>query len=217
MKLEYIGRVSLKKTLHLPFTSINFLIKKIFLLFTIVLIGCQQKPGVKRWWTTEDSLRIVNEIVAHRAEADSFFRNDPDSPFNHDSTIHYEGIKWFPPDIRFYFRSRLYRYDNPETVSVFGTKGEERKELKYGYFLLYIDATKQKLNVYKFTPYDAKRYEVYKNLLSVWFTDETTGKETYEVGRYIEIGDENSDANHIYAMYNELKFAPYARWMGGGL
>ena len=164
------------------------------------------------WWTGEDSLRIVNEIAAHRAEADSFFRNDPDSPFNHDSMTHYEGIKWFPPDVRFYFRSRLYRYDNPETVSVFGTKGEERRELKYGYFLLYFDGMKQNLNVYKFTPYDAKRYEVYKNLLSVWFTDETTGKETYEVGRYVEIGDEEPDANHIYIINFNNAYNPYCAY-----
>ena len=187
--------------------------KIFFFLIIVMLTGCQQQqPAVNRWWTTEDSLRIMNEIAVHRQEANDFFNNDPNSPFNADSTIHYDGIKWFPPDIRFYFRSKLYRHEHPETVIVFGTKGEERKELKYGYFILFFERQRHTLNVYKFTPYDAKRYELYKNLLSVWFTDETTGKETYEVGRYVEIGDEDPDINHIYTINLNNAYNPYCAY-----
>ena len=88
----------------------------------------------------------------------------------------------------------------------------KRKELKYGYFLLFFNGQRHKINVYKFTPYDSRRFETYRNLLSVWFTDATTGKETYEVGRYIEIGDESPDINHLYIINLNNAYNPYCAY-----
>ncbi len=173
--------------------------------------GCVNSHPPNHWWTTEDSLNIVNEILAHRADVDSSFRNDSDSPFNKDASIRFEGIKWFPADIHYYFQSRLYRYETPETVSVFGTKGDERREVKYGYFLLNVEGKNHRLNVYKFTPHE-KEYVANRDLLSVWFTDETTGKETYHVGRYLEVGNEHSDPEHRYIIDLNNAYNPYCAY-----
>jgi uncharacterized protein (DUF1684 family) len=177
-----------------------------------LITGCQQKPAVSHWWTLQDSIRIMNEIAAHRHDAEHFFRDDPNSPFYGDSTITYTGIKWFRPDIRYYFQSKLYRYEHPETVIVLGTHGEERKQLRYGYFLLNFEGNEHRLNVYKFTAHDPEQYAMYKNLLSVWFTDETTGNETYEVGRYVEIGDEAPTADHLYTINLNNAYNPYCAY-----
>jgi uncharacterized protein (DUF1684 family) len=164
-----------------------------------------------------DSIGIVNDNLAHRAEADSFFRYADDSPFKRDTTIEYHGIKWFPIDVRFRSVSLLHRYAKPETVIVMGTKGEERKQLRYGFFTIkvpgeYDQPIVLKLNVYKFTPYDAKRYALYKNVLSVWLTDETSGKETYGVGRYVEVGDENPDPDYWYVVDLNKCYNPYCAY-----
>ena len=160
----------------------------------------------------EQDKKLVKEILVHRAEADSAFRHDPTSPFNRDSTLHYDGIKWFPPDVRYYFASKLFRYADPETVIIFGTKGEERNHLKYGYFKFLFRAKEYRLNVYKFTATDPERYKLYKNYLSVWFTDETTGKETYHVGRYVDVGEENSDTNFLYTLNLNHAYNPYCAY-----
>src|SRR6266404_5290746 len=105
------------------------------LLLLLLADGCArrlQTPSL----SPQDSLRIVGQILTHRAEADSFFRSSPDSPFNRDTTIRYRGISWYPPDVRFTVRSLLFRYANPESVTVGGTKGEERRVVKYGYFII---------------------------------------------------------------------------------
>lgn len=166
----------------------------------------------QRLWLTADSLRVLQEITTQRAEMDSFFRYDPDSPFHRDTSIEYAGVRWFPPDMKYYLESKLYLYANPETVFVMGTHGEERKHLKYGYFLLSIDGKELRLNVYKFILSDEKRYALYKDHLNVWFTDRTTGKETYEVGRYIDVGTESPDPDFVYTVNFNNAYNPYCAY-----
>ena len=167
--------------------------------------------------TPADSLMIVQDNLTHRAEADSFFRNNADSPFKKDTTIEYHSVNWFPIDPRYRDVSRLHRYVNAETVIVLGTKGEERKQLRYGYFAITVpddhgQPVVLKMNVYKFTPYDTKRYALYKDALSVWFTDETTGKETYGVGRYVDVGNEDADPDHSYIIDFNKAYNPYCAY-----
>jgi uncharacterized protein len=154
----------------------------------------------------------VHEILSYRAHVDSSFRYDLDSPFNKDTSVRFTGIKWFPPDIRFYFVSKLHRYDRAETVIVLGTKGEEREHLKYGYFILNYEGKAHRLNVYKFTASDTERYLLYKDYLSVWFTDQTTGKETYGVGRYVEVGREKKDPDFLYVINLNNAYNPYCAY-----
>ena len=176
------------------------------------LTSCTKQRSTPQHFSQTDSIRIINEIVAHRSEVDSAFRFDPSSPFKRDSGNNFDGIKWFPPDVRYYFKSKLFRYEKPEVMSIYGTKGEERKHLKYGYFAILFDGKEYRLNVYKFTASDPQRYQRYKNYLSVWFTDETTGKETYNVGRYVEVGDENTDPDFLYVINFNNAYNPYCAY-----
>ncbi len=177
----------------------------------IVVPSCKKQQGFVFRPTHEDSLRAMQEIAQYRAEADDFFRNNPASPFVRDTSIRYTGIKWFPADLKYYFQSQLFRYEHPETVIVLGTKGEERKELKYGYFILPFEGTEYTLNVYKDVQKNSKQPS---RSLAVWFTDETTGKETYHVGRYVEVGDEEPDPSHLYTINLNNAYSPYCSYSG---
>lgn len=176
--------------------------------------GCTRKVERLSPLTQADSLRILREITEHRASLDSAFRLDPESPFRVDTTARFTGIKWFPPDIRFYFRSKLYRFKDPETVIVFGTKGEQRSMLKYGYFLLFYDGKEWHLNAYKSAPDEAGRTSADPSALSVWFTDSTTGHETYHVGRYVDVGEEDPDPSHMYVIDFNNAYNPYCAYSG---
>ncbi len=197
------------------------------LAFAILLLGmvpvlclapssCSRKPELPVL-SAADSLRIVRDNLEHRTEVDSFFRTDPGSPFKRDTAAEYRGLRWYPIDPRFCVSSELHRYDDPETVLVKGTKGEDRRELRYGYFEFVLPDTggtpvPVRLNVYKFTPYDGQRYVLYRDNLSVWFTDRTTGNETYGVGRYIDVGTESSDARHVYQIDFNKAYNPYCAY-----
>lgn len=159
-----------------------------------------------------DSVRAVNESLQYRRMREDFFRNHKESPFMTEPPIPFEGLRWYPPDPGFYFTSKLHRYDDPETVMVAGTGGELRKQVRYGYFLLPIEGGEHRLNVYKFPPEDVARHRQLGEMLSVWFTDETTGSETYPVGRYLEIEPESPDPDHLYVVNLNNAYNPYCAY-----
>jgi uncharacterized protein (DUF1684 family) len=192
--------------------------KTLIVLLAAVLTaaGCARSPAALPSISPEDSARIAIDNLAHREKIREFFLTDKGSPFRRDSSIRFTEIKWFPVDVRYCVTSPLHRYAAPETVTVMGTRGESRRNLKYGYFEFLLPDTGGavlcRLNVYKFTPYDGQRYLLYKNQLSVWFTDRTTGLETYHVGRYVEIGEEVPDPGHQYAIDFNKAYNPYCAY-----
>lgn len=178
--------------------------------------GCARPPRPATP-SAADSLAVLEDNRSHRASVDSFFVYDPGSPFRRDSSIVYTGIKWYPVDTRYTVRSALHRYDSPDTVDVMGTRGETRRQLRYGYFEFALPDTNGtavpvRLNVYKFTPHDVKRYALYRDYLSVWFTDPTTGVETYRVGRYVDVGVEQPDPQHVYTIDLNKAYNPYCAY-----
>lgn len=182
-----------------------------------LLAACSRAPSVPPAVSTADSILIVQDNLQHRAKVDSFFRSDPGSPFRRDSTISYHGLNWFPIDPRYRGTSALHRYADPETVVVMGTRGEERRQLRYGYFEIIVPGDDAipvaiRLNVYKFTPSDGQRFLLFRDNLSVWFTDRTTGHDTYHVGRYLEIGNEQADGAFRYTIDLNKAFNPYCAY-----
>lgn len=140
---------------------------------------------------------------------EEFFRSSPHSPFVNDTSSRFTGINWYPPNLEFYFRLKIVRYARPETVIVMGTKGEERRELRYGYFEISTRVKTFRLNAYK----DAEGGPTSReNLLAVWFTDSTTNKETYGVGRYLDIGEEHGDTDYLYTLDFNKAYNPYCAY-----
>jgi len=188
--------------------------KKILLVAVAVLgllvSSCQNESSRKL--NHVDSIRAISETMQYRRNAEEFFRNHPASPFKTEPAVSYGGIRWFPPDAGYYFLSRLVKYDPPETVIVYGTKNEPRNQIRYGYFPIMIEGTEYHLNVYKFTGDYIRRHPELATNLSVWFTDQTTGDETYEVGRYVEIEPENPDPEHDYVVNLNNSHNPYCAY-----
>jgi uncharacterized protein (DUF1684 family) len=48
--------------------------------------------------------------------------------------------------------------------------------------------------------------------MSIWFTDSTTGHETYEVGRYLDAGEDLHDPNHRYEVDLNKSYNPYCAY-----
>jgi uncharacterized protein (DUF1684 family) len=178
--------------------------------------SCSRQPHLHPL-SGKDSIAIVNENLAHRAEADSFFRMDPASPFRNDTTIVYHGLRWFPVDPRFRVTSELHPLAAPETVTVYGTRGEPRQQVRCGYFEFALpDADGRarlfRLNAYKFTSSDSSRTARFRENLCVWFTDRTTCTETYQVGRYLDVGDDLHDPSHLYVIDLNAAYNPYCAY-----
>lgn len=176
----------------------------LFFIASLILISCSKK---------EIDPEYLKEIKTFRETKDSIFRYDPDSPFNRDKSVQFTGLKYFEVNPEFVFRSKLYRYALPETVIVLGTKGEERTQIKYGYFQFKYKGKTYKLNVYKYPETSIKEgKEFLQNYLAVWFRDLTTGDETYEVGRYLDVEEESTDPEHIYVLDFNKAYNPYCAY-----
>lgn len=115
------------------------------------------------------------------------------SPFFRDTIISFKPLTFYEPKAEFIFKSKLYKYDNPEVVEIYGTQGESRLYTRYGYFLLKFGDNEFKLNLYRIDlPEGGTMY-------NLWFKDATNGKETYEHGRYMFFTKED-DENFEYTI-----------------
>ena len=147
----------------------------------------------------------INSILAHRNEKDSTMRVDLHSPFNRDTTVEFSPLKYYEPDPAFLFKSILFRYDPPDTVEVLGTKGETRQVIKEGFVKLDFEETEYRVNIYKGFSRSGEAY------YSIWFTDKTTGEETYGVGRYIDF-EMNEDLDFVYDIDFNYAYNPYCSY-----
>lgn len=184
------GKISRIKFFNIVFIQILILI----------LIACNSKDT-----NIDIPDNYVINVLASRSEKDSSMQFDLNSPFNRDTTIEFSPLKYYEPDPTFLFKSKLFRYDSQDTVQILGTKGEVRKVIKEGYVKLKIEETEYRVNVYKGFGRNGVVYH------SIWFTDNTTGKETYGVGRYLDF-EMNDNPDYIYEIDFNYAYNPYCAY-----
>ena len=178
------------------------MINKYFLFIVLVLLqfSCNDTQEIKPL----DDL-YVNKLIPERENKDRDMKDDPNSPFNIDSTAKFEPLKYYEPSSEFIFKSKLYKNEKQDTIKIFGTRGEERKAIVEGYVLLKYSDKEYKLNIYKSFGSQGQSYH------SIWFTDKTTGNETYHVGRYLDF-ELNTDPEHIYEIDFNRAYNPYCAY-----
>lgn len=179
----------------------------IILILAVILIlqfGCQTKNDEETNSKSFDE-NYLTELFNERTSKDSTMRYDPHSPFNRDPIAEYANLNYYEPGSEFIFISKLYEYEPKDTVDVFGTRGELRRVIKLGYFILKYRSDEHKVNMYKAFGRDGTPY------YSIWFTDNTTGKETYGVGRYLDFEKED-DPDHIYTIDFNRAYNPYCAY-----
>ena len=179
-------------------TDIKLLLVLPILFLTIVLCNCtpDHSPEVKAYI---DSIRI------QRNETDIYMKENPGSPFNYKGKVEFHPLNYFDVDPKFKFESKLFGYDSQDTVTIYGTKGEARKTLRYGYVTWRYNDRDYKINVYRGI---SRGGEVY---YSIWFTDKTTNNESYGVGRYINF-EKSDNPDHIYTIDFNLAYNPYCAY-----
>ncbi len=154
---------------------------------------------------TPDQLKYINELEQYRKEYNDYMKNSSDSPFNYKGKVEFHQLNYYEPNFDFIFKSKLTEFDTKDTVSVYGTKGEERKTVRFGYLGINYENNIHKINVYQGETDDGQVY------YSLWFTDKTTNDETYGVGRYLHF-DFVNDPKHLYTIDFNYAFNPYCAY-----
>lgn len=177
--------------------------KRIIVVFFLIVEALSITSCGKTY--TPEQKEYIASVENSRKEKDEWMMNDPASPFRQDSTVHAAPLKYFPVDPDFAFQSTLVEFAAKDTVIIFGTKGEARNVEKFGYVVWNFTGTERRINVYR--AISRKGIEYY----SIWFTDRTTNKETYGVGRYIDF-TKDPDPTFLYTIDFNLAYNPYCAY-----
>jgi len=102
---------------------------------------------------------------------------DPQSP----RFAQFKGLRYYPVDLGYRQVVPLLPNPNPDTMVIVSTRGSQRRAVVAGWFEFKLGGKKCRLEATRLL-----EPGVGENDFSVFFRDATTGKETYEVGRYLE-------------------------------
>jgi len=147
----------------------------------------------------------IESLIKERKEKDYSMQFDINSPFNRDTTITFKPLNYYEPNPDFVFKSKLFKFDVQDTVAILGTKGETRPAVLLGFLELKKDNKVIRINVYQSFSRTGEPY------YSIWFTDKTTGNETYGVGRYLDF-ELNDHPEFVYTIDFNKAYNPYCAY-----
>ena len=147
----------------------------------------------------------IDSLIKERKEKDYSLQFDINSPFNRDTTVIFNPLNYYEPNPDFVFKSKLFKYDVQDTVAILGTKGETRPAILLGFLELKKDDKVHRINVYQSFSRTGEPY------YSIWFTDQTTGTETYGVGRYLDF-ELNDHPEFVYTIDFNRAYNPYCAY-----
>jgi uncharacterized protein (DUF1684 family) len=154
------------------------------LLVAVVLLaaGCERPGGTMI--LLPPSSGWSEGILADRAAKDRSFRTDADTPLPAKDVPAFAGLDYWPPDPAYRFAGPIEVYDAPARFTIVTTSGKERPCERYGRIAFVVHGKRCVLQVYRLL--DAEP-EAGGAGFFVPFQDETTGKDTYPAGRYVEL------------------------------
>jgi uncharacterized protein len=123
----------------------------------------------------------AHKLQVERDEKDLFMKNGENSPmmkFKKD----FNGLRYFPPDLTFRISAELTPLENKKMILLSTSDGTKKKYLEYGYAEFELAGVKNKLLILEITEPGP-----YRGTLYLAFADETSGKETYGAGRYLDL------------------------------
>ena len=103
---------------------------------------------------------------------------DPESPRYKE----YKGIPYFPRDLYYHVIAALTPNPKPDTTIIMSTRGNPRRAVRVGWFDFKVNGTRCRLEATRLLEPGVGEKD-----FGLFFTDATTGKESYEVGRYLEV------------------------------
>jgi uncharacterized protein len=174
----------------------------LFVVFIAVFVVIQRPK-----YSPEEE-KYIKQIEKERIEKDKYMKDDPDSPFNKKGKVEFHSLNYFKVDPKFVFQSKLFEFENKDSITTQGTKGDPRKGIRWGYVTINYDKKEYRINVY-----EVKSVSTGQTYFALWFTDKTTNDETYGVGRYLDF-EKKEDPNHVYQIDFNLAYNPYCAYSG---
>ena len=147
--------------------------------------------------------QFEEEVLSLRVDKDSFLRNDLDSPIPPNERLNFKGLNYFPSDPGYRVTSKPERFDTPKRIVMATSTGTRQAYLRHGAITFRIQGRSLKLIVYK------SAEDPYSRSLFISFSDETSGRETYAAGRYLNLEEQGGDD---YELDFNMAYNPYCAY-----
>lgn len=152
------------------------------LFFGITLLFLIGSLGLAYSRESESEDEIIQAIQLFRKERDHFFKTASNSPLEKSEKIRFRGLHYYSIDPKYRFEGTIERYiiniNDPKYYAIFPTnKGPRKRYIRYGKFRFSFEGKEYSLELYK---------SIGGDLIFIPFYDKTSGKETYEGGRYLD-------------------------------
>lgn len=151
-------------------------------------------------------------ILQERSEKDNFLKSGEGSPFA-SLTGEFNGLKYFEPDLRYRINARLFPIEEKKVLVLSTSDGKEQRYLEYAHAAFDLDGKENKLLILEVMEMGPQRGKLF-----LAFADETSGKETYGAGRYLDIKKvpaatsivlDFNQAFNPYCAYNDIYSCPF--------
>jgi uncharacterized protein len=138
------------------------------------------KEEVKREATLDPSYIHVGRFALRLSHQNfpALIVFDPKSP----RFKQYREIAYFPIDLSYRYEVRLKRYPKAEQTIIMSTRGNQRKAERVGWVDFLVGNTPCRLEATHLIEPGSK-----EGTVDIFFRDATTGKESYSVGRYVDL------------------------------
>jgi uncharacterized protein (DUF1684 family) len=146
---------------------------------------------------------FVKKLEAYRADKDRMMRDDPSSPIPADKKNVLLPLRYYPPDPSFSTAASLKLADQRPVFEMPTSTGAIRRMQRVG--VLEFTHKGQPMSLGAFVEEGTQQIDE----LFVPFADQTTGKETYEAGRYLQI---EPTATNLYEVDFNKAFNPYCAY-----
>jgi uncharacterized protein len=152
--------------------------KNILLLLTVVLVIIIMFYGFQGGKTDP---AYVATIQKEREEKDRFMRTSEESPFAREEG-RFNGLRYFAADVSFRVVANLIPIENKKMVVLPTNDGKEQRYLEYAYAEFSLDGVSNRLLIL-----EVMDMGPFRGKLFLAFGDETSARETYGAGRYLDV------------------------------
>ena len=153
---------------------------------------------------------VVNDSKRFQGELRMEYDNPNTSPLSAKAKKNFKGIHFYSLNEKLAVNARFVRTPQEKPFQMTTSSGMRKTYIKYAEVFFMLDNKEYKLNVYQ--SQELIKSAEYKDYLFIPFTDATSGNETYEGGRYIDLNIPQSD--HILINFNKA-YHPYCAYTDG--
>lgn len=152
----------------------------------------------------QDKTAYRELIEKERQEKDHFMRTSSESPFAQNKAD-FKGLKYFPVEPRYKIVASLSPISQRDVVVLSTNDGSEQHYLKYAYAEFELEGKNNKLLILEIMDTGPHRGDLF-----LAFGDDTSAKETYGAGRYLDVR-KTPGSSTIMLDFN-LAYNPYCAY-----